>query len=61
MVNNSTNINETNNHLKQLNSKKRQLMELEIQVVVWDSQAKLCGWVKPVVCIFFSIVLFNIK
>ena len=60
MVNNSTNIIKTNNQLKQLNNKKKTTYGVGNPGHCLE-QAQICGWVKPVVCIFFFIVLFNIK
>ena len=50
MLNNSTNINKTNNHLSSslTEHKKRPWhMMLNIQVLAWDSAQK-CGRIKPV-------------
>jgi hypothetical protein len=56
MVNNSTNIIKTNNQLKQLNNKKKTTYGVGNPGRCLG-QAQICGWVKPVVCIFFFIVL----
>jgi hypothetical protein len=59
MVNNSTNINKTTNHFKQLNSKKKTTHGVG-NPDRGLGQSQICGWLKPVVCIVFFIVLFNI-
>ena len=47
MVNNSTNINKTNNHLSDHKKGGQRRMMLEIQVLVWNRHKKSGGF-KPV-------------
>jgi len=58
MVNNSTDINKMNNHLKQLNSKRRQHMEVEIKVVIWDRHKYAAGLNQ--LYVFFTLLYCSI-
>jgi hypothetical protein len=59
MVNNSTIINKMNNHLKQLNSKRRQHMEVEIKVVIWDRHKYAAGLNQ--LYVFFTLLYCSIS